>query len=98
MHVRNTSTLSLEKTALLDKLQKLEESNLEKVDKLVKLEEKRYCFSDFLSLWSAHFQDSQLGSRRRYALLQAPYYPFSGGFERKREGNDSDGRGSERRG
>ncbi|GFW70896.1 uncharacterized protein TNCV_2864911 [Trichonephila clavipes] len=40
MHVRNTSTLSLEKTVLLDKLHKLEESNLEKVDKLVKLEEK----------------------------------------------------------
>ncbi|GFS63580.1 uncharacterized protein TNIN_331131 [Trichonephila inaurata madagascariensis] len=33
MHFRNTSTLSLEKTALLDKLHKLEESNLEKVDK-----------------------------------------------------------------
>ncbi|GFT81034.1 uncharacterized protein TNCV_1935711 [Trichonephila clavipes] len=40
MHVRNTSTLSLEKTVLLDKLHKLEESNLEKVNKLVKLEEK----------------------------------------------------------
>ncbi|GFW22497.1 uncharacterized protein TNCV_2170311 [Trichonephila clavipes] len=40
MHVCNTSTLSLEKTALLDKLHKLEESNLEKVDKLIKLEEK----------------------------------------------------------
>ncbi|GFS52831.1 hypothetical protein TNCV_3122301 [Trichonephila clavipes] len=40
MRVCNTSTLSLEKTALLDKLPKLEESNLEKVDKLVKLEEK----------------------------------------------------------
>ncbi|GFT56030.1 hypothetical protein TNCV_3117151 [Trichonephila clavipes] len=40
MHVCNTSTLSLEKTVLLDKLHKLEESNLEKVDKLVKLEEK----------------------------------------------------------
>ncbi|GFT45322.1 hypothetical protein TNCV_1970161 [Trichonephila clavipes] len=35
MHVSNTSTLSLEKTALLDKLHELEESNLEKVDKLV---------------------------------------------------------------
>ncbi|GFW49712.1 retrovirus-related Pol polyprotein from transposon 17.6 [Trichonephila clavipes] len=41
MHVSNTSTLSLEKTVLLDKLHKLEESNLEKVDKLVKLEEKK---------------------------------------------------------
>ncbi|GFW68375.1 hypothetical protein TNCV_3617211 [Trichonephila clavipes] len=41
MHVSNTSTLSLEKTALLDKLHELEESNLEKVDKLVKLEEKK---------------------------------------------------------
>ncbi|GFT44474.1 hypothetical protein TNCV_2517151 [Trichonephila clavipes] len=40
MHIRSTSTLSLEKTALLDKLHKLEKSNLEKVDKLVKLEEK----------------------------------------------------------
>ncbi|GFT86090.1 hypothetical protein TNCV_3257051 [Trichonephila clavipes] len=40
IHVRNTSTLSLEKTVLLDKLHKLEESNLEKVDKLVKLEKK----------------------------------------------------------
>ncbi|GFT13541.1 hypothetical protein TNCV_3830231 [Trichonephila clavipes] len=40
MPVRNTSTLSLEKTALLDKLHKLEESTLEKVDKLVKLEER----------------------------------------------------------
>ncbi|GFU75096.1 hypothetical protein TNCV_232641 [Trichonephila clavipes] len=40
MLVRNTSTLSLEKTVLLDKLHKLEESNLEKVDKLVKLEKK----------------------------------------------------------
>ncbi|GFW91338.1 uncharacterized protein TNCV_737521 [Trichonephila clavipes] len=40
MHVRNTTTLSLEKTALLDKLHKSEESNLEKVGKLVKLEEK----------------------------------------------------------
>ncbi|GFS90350.1 hypothetical protein TNCV_4096071 [Trichonephila clavipes] len=41
MHVSNTSTLSLEKTALLDKLHELEESNLEKVDKLVKLEENK---------------------------------------------------------
>ncbi|GFU97612.1 hypothetical protein TNCV_3113101 [Trichonephila clavipes] len=41
MQVSNTSTLSLEKTALLDKLHKLEESNLEKVEKLVKLEEKK---------------------------------------------------------
>ncbi|GFU38868.1 uncharacterized protein TNCV_3539921 [Trichonephila clavipes] len=41
MHVSNTSTLSLEKTALLDKLHKLEESNLEKVEKLVKLEENK---------------------------------------------------------
>ncbi|GFX83754.1 hypothetical protein TNCV_350181 [Trichonephila clavipes] len=40
MHVRNTSTLSLEKTTFLDKLHKLEDSNLEKIDKLVKLEEK----------------------------------------------------------
>ncbi|GFW18067.1 uncharacterized protein TNCV_4006071 [Trichonephila clavipes] len=32
MHVSNTSTLSLEKTALLDKLHKLEETNLEKVE------------------------------------------------------------------
>ncbi|GFY64663.1 hypothetical protein TNIN_239201 [Trichonephila inaurata madagascariensis] len=40
MHLLNTSTLPLEKTALLDKLHKLEESNLEKIDKLVKLEEK----------------------------------------------------------
>ncbi|GFW99982.1 hypothetical protein TNCV_3079791 [Trichonephila clavipes] len=40
MHVRNTSTLSLENTVLLDKLYKLEEANLEKVDKLVKLEKK----------------------------------------------------------
>ncbi|GFQ74047.1 putative blastopia polyprotein [Trichonephila clavata] len=40
MHVRNTSTLSLEKTELLDKLRKLEESDLEKADKLAKLEEK----------------------------------------------------------
>ncbi|GFU44711.1 hypothetical protein TNCV_1612951 [Trichonephila clavipes] len=39
MHVCNTSTLSLEKTALLDNLHKLEESNLEKVGKLVKFEE-----------------------------------------------------------
>ncbi|GFS74896.1 HTH_Tnp_Tc3_2 domain-containing protein [Trichonephila clavipes] len=40
MHVRNTSTISLEKTGLLDKSRKLEESNLEKADKLAKLEEK----------------------------------------------------------
>ncbi|GFU50552.1 uncharacterized protein TNCV_4884151 [Trichonephila clavipes] len=40
MHVCNTSTLSLEKTALLEKLHELEESYLEKVEKLVKLEEK----------------------------------------------------------
>ncbi|GFW20360.1 hypothetical protein TNCV_3457981 [Trichonephila clavipes] len=40
MHVCDTSTLSLEKPALLDKLHELEESYLEKVDKLVKLEEK----------------------------------------------------------
>ncbi|GFU11584.1 putative blastopia polyprotein [Trichonephila clavipes] len=46
MHVCNTSTVSLEKTVLLDKLHKLEESNLEKVDKLVKLEEKQ---NDFLN-------------------------------------------------
>ncbi|GFW05185.1 hypothetical protein TNCV_2904751 [Trichonephila clavipes] len=38
MHACNTSTLSLEKKPVL--LDKLEESNLEKVDKLVKLEEK----------------------------------------------------------
>ncbi|GFV36359.1 hypothetical protein TNCV_2234061 [Trichonephila clavipes] len=32
MHVCNTLTLSIEKTALLDKLHKLEEANLEKVE------------------------------------------------------------------
>ncbi|GFV59968.1 transposon Tf2-9 polyprotein [Trichonephila clavipes] len=41
MHVCNTSTLSLEKTVLLDKLHKLEESNLEKVDKLVNMKRKK---------------------------------------------------------
>ncbi|GFX83779.1 hypothetical protein TNCV_350431 [Trichonephila clavipes] len=50
MHVCNTSTLSLEKTALLDKLHKLEESNLEKVDKLVKLEEKYEILQETLKI------------------------------------------------
>ncbi|GFU09699.1 hypothetical protein TNCV_5027341 [Trichonephila clavipes] len=50
MHVCNTSTLSLEKTALLDKLHKLEESNLEKVDKLVKLEEKYDILQETLTI------------------------------------------------
>ncbi|GFS99585.1 hypothetical protein TNCV_167141 [Trichonephila clavipes] len=41
MHLRNTCTLSLEKTALLDKLHKLEESSLEKGSQIsFKLEEK----------------------------------------------------------
>ncbi|GFR09896.1 hypothetical protein TNCT_122521 [Trichonephila clavata] len=39
-HVRNTSTLSLEKTELVEKLHKLKESDLEKAGKLAKLEEK----------------------------------------------------------
>ncbi|GFU13387.1 putative blastopia polyprotein [Trichonephila clavipes] len=50
MHVCNTSTLSLEKTALLDKLHELEESNLEKIDKLVKLEEKQIDFLNSIIL------------------------------------------------
>ncbi|GFW36249.1 hypothetical protein TNCV_4931111 [Trichonephila clavipes] len=50
MHVSNTSTLSLEKTALLDKLHELEESNLEKVDKLVKLEEKYEILQETLKI------------------------------------------------
>ncbi|GFV37111.1 hypothetical protein TNCV_3633791 [Trichonephila clavipes] len=50
MHVCNTSTLSLEKTALLNKLHKLEESNLEKVDKLVKLEEKYEILQETLKI------------------------------------------------
>ncbi|GFX36775.1 uncharacterized protein TNCV_5036111 [Trichonephila clavipes] len=50
MHVCNTSTLSLEKTALLDKSHKLEESNLEKVDKLVKLEKKYEILQETLKI------------------------------------------------
>ncbi|GFT80667.1 hypothetical protein TNCV_2772881 [Trichonephila clavipes] len=67
MHVSNTSTLSLEKTALLDKLHELEESNLEKVDKLVKLEEKFACnILDFLSCGQGW------PTVKLKALLQAP--------------------------
>ncbi|GFT71361.1 hypothetical protein TNCV_2157741 [Trichonephila clavipes] len=40
LHVRNTSTFSFVETALSDKLHKLEESNLEEVDKLFNIEEK----------------------------------------------------------
>ncbi|GFY60777.1 hypothetical protein TNIN_107301 [Trichonephila inaurata madagascariensis] len=40
MRISNISTLPLEKTELLDKLRKLEESDLEKADKLTNLEEK----------------------------------------------------------
>ncbi|GFX95208.1 uncharacterized protein TNCV_847991 [Trichonephila clavipes] len=50
MHVCNTSSLSLEKMVLLDKLHKLEESNLEKVDKLVKFEEKYEILQETLTI------------------------------------------------
>ncbi|GFQ64473.1 hypothetical protein TNCT_611321 [Trichonephila clavata] len=48
MHVRKASTLSLEKTELLDKLLKLEESDLEKADKLARIEEKSSSIAEVL--------------------------------------------------
>ncbi|GFW79481.1 hypothetical protein TNCV_4953621 [Trichonephila clavipes] len=60
MHVRNTSTLSLEKTVLLDKLHKLEESNLEKVDKLVKLEEKYEILQETFKITEKRFVEKEI--------------------------------------
>ncbi|GFT38024.1 hypothetical protein TNCV_1005741 [Trichonephila clavipes] len=60
MHVCNTSTLSLEKTALLDKLHELEESNLEKVDKLVKLEEKYEILQETLKITEKRLLEKEI--------------------------------------
>ncbi|GFW22888.1 hypothetical protein TNCV_2381031 [Trichonephila clavipes] len=60
MHVCNTSTLSLEKTALLDKLHKLEESNLEKVDRLVKLEEKYEILQELLKITEKRLVEKEI--------------------------------------
>ncbi|GFY15478.1 hypothetical protein TNCV_1572891 [Trichonephila clavipes] len=60
MHVRNTSTLSLEKTVLLDKLHKLEESNLEKVDKLVKLEKKYEILQETFKITEKRLVDKEI--------------------------------------
>ncbi|GFW64611.1 hypothetical protein TNCV_3514331 [Trichonephila clavipes] len=60
MHVSNTSTLSLEKTALLDKLHKLEESNLEKVEKLVKLEEKYEILQETLKITEQRLVEKEI--------------------------------------
>ncbi|GFV98502.1 hypothetical protein TNCV_624611 [Trichonephila clavipes] len=60
MHVSNTSTLSLEKTALLDKLHELEESNLEKVDKLVKLEEKYEILQETLKITQRRLVEKEI--------------------------------------
>ncbi|GFT59505.1 retrovirus-related Pol polyprotein from transposon 17.6 [Trichonephila clavipes] len=60
MHVCNTSTLSLEKTALLDKLHELEESNLEKVDKLVKLEEKYEILQETLKITERRLVEKEI--------------------------------------
>ncbi|GFU83436.1 hypothetical protein TNCV_1346211 [Trichonephila clavipes] len=61
MHVCNTSTLSLEKTALLDKLHKLEESNLEKV-----------CLQHFGFSFAVVRSFSGWPTVKLKALLQAP--------------------------
>ncbi|GFX36166.1 hypothetical protein TNCV_2573471 [Trichonephila clavipes] len=60
MHVRNTSTLSLVKTVLLDKLHKLEESNLEKVDKLVKFEEKYEILQETLKITEQRLVEKEI--------------------------------------
>ncbi|GFY20386.1 hypothetical protein TNCV_210181 [Trichonephila clavipes] len=60
MHVRNTSTLSLVKTVLLDKLHKLEESKLEKVDKLVKLEEKYEILQETLKITEKRLVEKEI--------------------------------------
>ncbi|GFW60430.1 hypothetical protein TNCV_942971 [Trichonephila clavipes] len=60
MHVSNTSTLSLEKTALLDKFHELEESNLEKVDKLVKLEEKYEILQETLKITERRLVEKEI--------------------------------------
>ncbi|GFX40307.1 hypothetical protein TNCV_4319401 [Trichonephila clavipes] len=60
MHVRNTSTLSLEKTTLLDKLNKLEESYLEKVDKLVKLEENYEILQETLKITEKRLVEKEI--------------------------------------
>ncbi|GFW57419.1 hypothetical protein TNCV_543321 [Trichonephila clavipes] len=60
MHVSNTSSLSLEKTALLDKLHKLEESNLEKVEKLVKLEEKYEILQETLKITEQRLVEKEI--------------------------------------
>ncbi|GFV29383.1 uncharacterized protein TNCV_438021 [Trichonephila clavipes] len=60
MHVSNTSTLPLEKTALLDKLHKLEESNLEKVEKLVKLEEKYEILQETLKITEQRLVEKEI--------------------------------------
>ncbi|GFS98504.1 uncharacterized protein TNCV_3478871 [Trichonephila clavipes] len=64
MHVRNRSTLSLEKTAFLDKLHKLEESNLEKVDKLVKLEEKYEILQETLKITEKRLVEKEIQNRQ----------------------------------
>ncbi|GFQ89944.1 hypothetical protein TNCT_28161 [Trichonephila clavata] len=57
MHERSTSTLSLEKTELLDRLRKLEESDLEKAYKLAKLKEKYEILQEkFKSIQKRHVE------------------------------------------
>ncbi|GFV57696.1 uncharacterized protein TNCV_721391 [Trichonephila clavipes] len=60
MHVCNTSTLSLEKTALLNKLHKLEASNLEKVDKIVKLDEKYEILQETLKITEKRLVEKEI--------------------------------------
>ncbi|GFU51531.1 hypothetical protein TNCV_81671 [Trichonephila clavipes] len=57
MYVRNTSKVSFEKTALLDKLHKLEESNFEKVVKLEENDEAHFWLNGYVNkqncrIWS----------------------------------------------
>ncbi|GFT87499.1 hypothetical protein TNCV_1638871 [Trichonephila clavipes] len=51
---------ALEKTALLDKLHELEESNLEKVDKLVKLEEKYEILQETLKITERRLVEKEI--------------------------------------
>ncbi|GFW07456.1 uncharacterized protein TNCV_3915891 [Trichonephila clavipes] len=63
MHVCNTYII-IRKTALLDKLHKLEESNLEKVDKLVKLEKSTRSYKKHLKLQNSDSLRKKLNVHR----------------------------------
>ncbi|GFW92407.1 hypothetical protein TNCV_4920361 [Trichonephila clavipes] len=64
-----------------------------------RLPENQHIILDFLSLWSAHFQnfaDCEVDSATLYCKV--PSMTVASGFERKRKGKNSDGKGQREKG